>query len=251
MKTRRIAVWGLLTSLGLLVGAHTAFGQGGTTGGGGATGGGGSGSSGGGGNAQTIGISGVGSGGSASTSGSSTSVSAPPVRILATSSGNGSSTGIPSSSNPWVSWYGDPMSFGLPSKFLNGPPSKPGDTFGKALYTTTTTTNTAASPNNANQAAAGFNTAGIVRNPQYATVLSEDLPIVVHDSDTLLATVRGDIARASMLKSKDTIQVNIKGGTIILTGQVATERERNVVEGRVRWTPGVREVQNELKVVPR
>ena len=37
-------------------------------------------------------------------------------------------------------------------------------------------------------------------------------------------------------------------GVVVLTGQVENARERRLVEGMVRLTPGVLEVRNELQV---
>ena len=39
-------------------------------------------------------------------------------------------------------------------------------------------------------------------------------------------------------------------GVIVLVGQVASEREFRLIEGMARTTPGVRDVLNELKIVP-
>lgn len=203
------------------------------------------------------GISGLGSGSNIGTSagqGSNSSTSQA-LKIVTPSSGTGSSTGAPASSNILVSTYGDPYSMGLPSIYSKGPPSRTSDasvkvTFGAANYantgksaagqggsasTTTTSTN--------------YGTAvGVVRNPQYVTVLSDNVPLVVHKTSVLQSEVRDVIARSERLPSKNDIQVAVSGNTVILSGRVGSDRERLVAEGIAKMTPGVRDVLNQLQV---
>ncbi len=176
-------------------------------------------------------------------------VDPPKIQVQATSSGTGSATGVPSNSNPFVSSYGDALSMGLPSKFLTGSPAKPTATFGQGIYTkTTTTTGSAAASTTASQAH-GFSSTGTTRAPVYSTVLSDDLPLVVHKTSALQTSVQGIIDRSTYIKNKSGITVTVTGNTVDLTGQVTTERERRTIEGMVRMTPGVRDVRNALQVV--
>jgi hypothetical protein len=175
------------------------------------------------------------------------------IPVVTITSGTGSATSIPSNSNPFVSTYGDYLSRGNPSKYATtfGPLVKPTVTFGKGIYTTTATTTSAGAPSAATQAN-GFTTTGTIRNPQYTTVLSDEVPLVVHSAGALQSELRDVIDRSSFVKSKGTIQINVRGSTVHLVGQVATEKEYRLVEGMVRTTPGVagvRDVQNELKIV--
>jgi hypothetical protein len=191
--------------------------------------------------------------GTTSTSSSSTTSTTSPgivqTQVQSRTSGTGSATTNPSNSNPFVATYGDYMSLGQPSKYANsfGPLAKPTVTFGKGIYTTTatTTTNTPTTTTQAN----GFTTTGIVRNPQYTTVLSEELPPVIHKSDAILADVRSVIDRSTFVTNKNAIQVNVTGNIIELRGAVGTEKERRMVEGMVRMSPGVYDVQNKLTIV--
>jgi hypothetical protein len=195
-----------------------------------------------------------GGGGQSQTARSSTISSTQTTQIMAVSSGSGSATSVPSNSNALTPWFGDPYSMGLASKYIKGPPTNPTVTFGKGNYTSTTqgattqagggqatTTSTTAATNYGTQP-------GLVRNPQYVTVLTESVPPVVHQSGALFAEVRDVIDRSSRLQNKSAIQVNVNGDTVILSGQVASDRDRVLVESIVKMTPGVRNVDNQLQV---
>jgi hypothetical protein len=188
---------------------------------------------------------------SSSTSTSSTKPTVTAVTVQTITSGNGSATSIPSNSNPFVSTYGDYLSWGQPSKYATtfGPLAKPTVTFGKGIYTTTASTNSTAAASTTT-APTGFSTTGTVRNPQYTTALSEEIPLVFHQPAALLADVKDVIARSSKLQSKNGILVGVDGATILLTGQVSSDRERQLAEAMVSMTPGVRSVQNALVVAP-
>ena len=58
------------------------------------------------------------------------------------------------------------------------------------------------------------------------------------------ADARDAIARSSMLKNKDNINVGVNGTVVTLSGTVNSETERSVAEGMVRMTPGVGDVLN-------
>lgn len=237
MKSHRLLLLAFATSLLLALSPRVVLAQtaGGPTGGG-PTGGGPTGGS---------------PGGTGTPSTTTTIVTSVP--IVTPSSGNGSATGIPSNSNPFVSTYGDYLSRGKPSQYATtfGPQTKGTVTFGKGIYTTTATTTSAGAPSAATQAN-GFTTVGTVRNPQYITTISDEVPLVVHRAEAVQAELRDVIDRSSFVKSKRTIQINVSGNTVHLVGQVATEKEYRLVEGMIRTTPGVagvRDVLNELKIV--
>lgn len=192
---------------------------------------------------------GTGAGGSTTTT-SAQSLKAPAITIVSPSSGAGSATSIPSSTNPFVSSYGDALSMGLPSKFINGP-VKDTATFGKGIYTTTTAATSASAASTITNPANGFTLNGVIRNPQYVTALSSDIPIVVHNTAALQSDVKSTIDRSSFVKSQATVQINVvNDGVVVLSGLVRSGREAELIEGMVRTTPGVRGVQNDLKIAP-
>lgn len=222
---------GALTPAVVVAQTTTTTTGGGTTGGGGG-GGGGIGSGGG----------GIGSGAGIGTSG--TTVKAP-------TGSAGSTTSIPSSSNPFVRSYINPLSLGMPSVYANTTataPAKPAGSFGKGLYLTTTPSASAGGVGSATGNTASFSTIGIPRTPYYSTTLSDEIPFVNHSMPMLQANVKAVIERSSFLKQKENIQVAIDGNVVVLTGQVTSEKQRRLVEGMLRMTPGVREIQNDLIV---
>jgi hypothetical protein len=239
MKTRRLLLLALATSILFALSPRVVLAQtGGGPAGGGPAGGGPAGGA---------------PGGTGGPGGTTTTQTKTAVQVQTATSGNGSATSIPSNSNPFVSTYGDYLSWGNPNKYATtfGPLAKPTVTFGKGIYTTTATTTSSGAPSAATQAN-GFTTTGTVRNPQYITTISDEVPMVVHSAEALQSELRDVIDRSSFVKSKGTIQINVTGNTVYLVGQVATEKEYRLVEGMVRTTPGVggvRDVQNELKIV--
>ncbi|MBI3821800.1 MAG: BON domain-containing protein [Planctomycetes bacterium] len=238
MKTRLLATWGILSALGLLAAAGAARAQTTTP-------------------SSTTTTTAPTNFSQLQSSSTNTSTQAIQIKlkINASSSGNGLATGIPSTYDFNAPWYGDPLSMGLPSQWQKGPPSVPQGgpvtgskvTFGQGIYVPTTTATAAAASTAASQAN-GFTTVGIVRNPQYGTVLSDQIPLVVHTDNALHSTIKSALDRSTRIKSKAGVQVVVSGATVELRGQVASDTERLVIEGMVRMTPGVRDVLNELKV---
>jgi hypothetical protein len=205
--------------------------------------------------AQPGGQGGGGGGGGTSSGGATpantTVISTTSATIKTPTSGAGSATSTPSSSNPLVQTYGDPFSMGKPANYATtfGPPKADTVTFGKGIYSTTagavaSSASTVTNPGN------GFTENGIYRNPPYATVLSSDLPIVKHSASALHADVRSVLDRSSFIRNPATVQVSASEGIVLLTGQVTSDKERRLVEGMVRTTPGVRNVQNNLTIAP-
>ncbi len=187
---------------------------------------------------------------------SGTTSSSQNTQLQSSTIGAGSATSIPAVSNNIAPWYGDPLSMGLASKYVNGPVSpnssatRPSVTFGKANYASTTATGAGAAASAATNQTNGFTTVGTPRNPQYTTVLSEDVPLVVHKTDVLQSEIRDVINRSEKLKSKNAIQIAVTNGIVILSGQVGTDRERQVAEAIIGMRPGVRGVQNDLTIAP-
>jgi hypothetical protein len=239
MKNRRSALALFSACLVLAISPNLAMAQatsGGTTGG----------------NSSSGGSTGNGlSSGGLNTSSASTTSSSTVKSLTNSSSGSGSS--VPTSSNSFSTTYINPISLGLatnyyPSTGTFGSPSITTGTFGQPTYTATTTTNTGGASTTATSAT-GFSTVGTLRNPPFATVLSDDVALKTYAPSELYSSLRSIIDRSSMLKQKEAIRVGVSGGTVILTGQVGTERERRLAESMLRAEPGVREVQNQLQVV--
>ncbi len=59
------------------------------------------------------------------------------------------------------------------------------------------------------------------------------------------------LARTSGIAFKDGIQVTAEGATVVLRGTVSDEADWRAAEYALRFTPGIREVRNELVVSPR
>ncbi len=69
-------------------------------------------------------------------------------------------------------------------------------------------------------------------------------PIVTLAPESVRATIEGVLAR----HAADHIQIAMAEGRVILSGEVPSSAERVAAEGAVRSTPGVREVDNQLRV---
>jgi hypothetical protein len=139
---------------------------------------------------------------------------------------------------------------GQPANFATtfGPPKADTVTYAKGVYSTTAGT-VASSASTIVNPANGFTEYGVYRNPPYSTGLSSDLPMVKHSATSLQADVRSVIDRSNFLRNPGAVQVSASEGVVQLTGQVASEKERRLVEGMIRMEPGVRNVQNNLAVV--
>src|SRR5262245_19515023 len=118
--------------------------------------------------------------------------------------------------------------------------------FGQPLFATTTTTATTSTGGNTMAQGTGFTTIGTRKNPQYSTTLAYDVPLIKPVLN------RGELQRVVTLSPRLTagngIAVSVEGDTVVLRGEVGSDRERRVAEGIIRMTPGVRNVSNELRV---
>ncbi|MFO0966995.1 MAG: BON domain-containing protein [Gemmataceae bacterium] len=94
-----------------------------------------------------------------------------------------------------------------------------------------------------------FTTYGTYRNPSYITTLDESIPIVAHAAPELQRNLQTMLDNSAALRKLRGLDVAVDSGTVVLRGAVTSERERKLVEGMVRLTPGVRDVRNELSVV--
>ncbi len=178
------------------------------------------------------------------------------------SRGGNTTTTIPSSANPFQSTYANPMGIGLVDVTGKQVINK---NFGQPLYavysTQTTTTGTAIGGfgvaggfsavggfGNTGGVGYGFTTFGMGRTPVYAAVPGETMPIVVHSNPQLQATVVDVLQRNTTIKTAEPFRVKVQGSTVFLEGTVASAKDKRVVEGMIRLTPGVRDVVNNLEI---
>jgi hypothetical protein len=236
MKSQRFLAFAMAAGL-LIAMPHLVLAQGGGAGSGSGAGGGGQGGGG----------SGLGGGGSGSSGGLATGANIASVSTgigKAATSGAGSATSIPSDKNPFASTYVDYLSLGKSTNYsLTGSPAeyKGAGSFGKGIYTTTTTTSSSTGGSTSTKQAHGFNSL-VPRSPTYSTVLSDTVPLVVRGTPELQNSVQ------AVLRNRANVNFTVTGTTVELTGQVSSDRERRTIEGMVRMTPGVRNVQNALQV---
>jgi hypothetical protein len=168
--------------------------------------------------------------------------------------GTGASTQVPTSYNPWSTYYLNPMQPGLGSSLTGAQTSRTtntGGAFGQPLYSlqtaTTTTTPTGATASTQSQGS-GFSTAGMSRAPAYVTTLSPDFGATSPSGGQLRQQLLAVLDRSSALRGQGTINVIVKGSDVTLKGRVNKELLRGLAEGLVRMTPGVSDVHNELQV---
>lgn len=99
----------------------------------------------------------------------------------------------------------------------------------------------------------GFGTTGqsngtIVPLPrQIAYTATMRMPIPAVQAEPMRAELRGVLDRSSMIANPKGIEVLTNGPVVVLRGRVKDEDEAKTAEGIVRLTPGVKDVQNELK----
>jgi hypothetical protein len=173
---------------------------------------------------------------------------------IAATSGTPSATTIPSNANYLGSSFVNYFTLGQPQNYQNKfgaqniTPNITG-TFGKYIYVANPSTSTGGAAS-AQTMGVGFSTFPQPRAASYTTSFAESFPVIRPEIGQVQAEARDTIARSSMLKNKDSIQVAMNGPVVLLTGSVGSETERITAEGMVRMTPGVAEVQNNLVVDP-
>lgn len=180
--------------------------------------------------------------------------------------GASGATNIPSTSNPFSTYYSNPMYSGMPGTSLTGVQKTGG--FGKALYQASSTSSGGFSGTgriggfgggygNSSQGPVGGSSMGVSRgSAQYVTVLafpptSQPVTTTVPPTTAVLQpapALQAAVQRSTVLPSKDNIQVVSDGNAVVLRGTVADDHERQLAESMVRLQPGVRDVTNELVV---
>jgi hypothetical protein len=171
--------------------------------------------------------------------------------------GAGSTTGVPTTYNPFRTFYTNALQPGLGSSSastLGNSSASTAGNFGQPQFDTVTSTATGTST--AGQAltqgsgATGFSTLGMSKAPAYSTALSPDFPFAPTSSVKLGNAARAALERSSALQGQN-IQLQMNGPQAILRGRVSQDRMRRLAEGLVRLTPGVQDVVNELQVTGR
>jgi hypothetical protein len=168
---------------------------------------------------------------------------------LGTNQGALGSTSIPgfpgvSTGNFFLPYYGSPLYEGWPGNLGKGPGGWAVPLYQISPLGTFSGLSGLANINNSFGGALG-NT-GNVRRPAFVTQVA--FPVRRISSGQVQTELRDVIARSSALSQPADIQVNMEGQAVVLKGEVADDRERRVVEGMIRLTPGVHEVRNQLKV---
>jgi len=100
----------------------------------------------------------------------------------------------------------------------------------------------------------GFTTVGVKRTPQFATRPDENiLPRqgLAQVPLQMQADVRSALTETTVFPAGRNVSVAVNDQQqVVLTGTVASERDRMMAEGLVRLTPGVQFVRNEIVVLP-
>jgi len=189
---------------------------------------------------------GTGSSGSSMTSGGFTGTT-----TSTTGKGGGSSTAVPSQSNPLFSTYANPLNQGLLD--ITGKPTS-NKAFGQAsypLYSGSGTTGGGGAfgggTGSSSTTAFGYNTGGIVYPSNYITVAGDSLPPVVHAAPKLQAAVADVLSRSTVVRPNG-IKLQVDGSTVIIEGTVASAKDKRIIEGMIRMTPGVRSLVSNLEV---
>jgi hypothetical protein len=177
-----------------------------------------------------------------------------------------------SKANPFYYYYASPLAAGfgpninlVPQNslsFSSGGTSTGGSTlitgkgtFGAGMANITTGTTTTGKGGGGGGGSAnissGFNTIGVKRAPSYGVVADPDLLAPRNSFGTLpqlQQDLRASLQQSASLPSAKNLDVQLDNDTFVLTGTVATDRERRLAEGLVRMTPGVRNVRNNIQL---
>lgn len=157
-------------------------------------------------------------------------------------------TGIPAASNLYSKAFGNPYATAFTTGVVGTSMTTTAKPFGQATYTISNVANVAAGAANASaKSGSNFSTIGTRRAPSFITVMSPDMPRVTHKPAEMRAELVRSLEASTFLKDKK-VDVTVEGVVVTLKGEVGSERERAIVEGMVRMTPGVRDVRNELVV---
>ena len=163
----------------------------------------------------------------------------------------GSATTVPSKSNTFAGTYANPYAVGLTTMATGGKTTSTAKAFGQPLYATTTTTGGTGGMGGGIGAATtnGFTSVGQIKAPRYSTALAEDVPLAAFSYAKIETTARDTIARSTYFKNRHAIQVAVRDDVVVLTGQVASDKERRNAENLLSLTPGIRKIDNRLTVV--
>jgi hypothetical protein len=173
----------------------------------------------------------------------------------------GGISGIPSTSNPFYSTYGNPYAMGYQPSTGTGTAGTAARPFGQPVYQQATTGITGTGIGGvAGAYGAGTGTTapgGLVfatsypvrRAPTYSTVLDPvDFPRPRIAASRLRRDLQAILNQSSALRSSPNIRVSVVGGTVVLRGTAATARDRRLAEGLLRLEPGVGDVRNLIQV---
>jgi hypothetical protein len=174
--------------------------------------------------------------------------------------GGGSSTQVPTAANPFLSTYNNPLVIGMVDVTGKQTVNK---AFGQPMYATYSTSSStggttfgsgfgtlggAGGTTLGTNVIYGYNSFGMGRTVNYSAERGETVPVVVHPNPQLKATVTDLIQRSTAINPVEPITVNVSGNTVFLEGIVSSAREKRIVEGMIRMTPGVRDVVNNLVI---
>ena len=213
-------------------------------------------------------------GGSGASSGSGFSGGVQPIiggaGVTGISGGSGTNgpSSIISSSNPLGTSYANPLFSGRIGSQLSDAPGG----FGQVLYSVTSSTARSTGGRTGTTGATGIGgvpagragatggranvavsqgsttTAGLPRPNIRYTISLKNAPAVLMPPPELQAQLAAMLARSSAISRAANVAVAVEpGSTVILSGRVADEEERRLVEGMVRLTPGVRRIENRLE----
>ncbi len=229
--------------------------------GGGGTGGGGGGGTGGGVGGGGVGGGGVGGGGQGgpgsmsgtNTPGSTTNLGTPlggPTNTTTGRTGTGGVQSVPTVSNPFQTYYGNP----LVASYANSTGQKnQTKTFGQPRFATTTTPTTGNIGAASNRPAGmHFSTLGMRKNSTYVTELdTEIVPRITYPTPNVQADAAGVLQRSTFFKNGSNFQIAVDGqNQVRLSGQAGSERERGLAERMLRLSPSMRgrQIVNEITV---
>jgi hypothetical protein len=94
----------------------------------------------------------------------------------------------------------------------------------------------------------GYNTYGQGRTYNYVAVPGDTLPLVKHSSPKMQANLADVLQRSASFKALGPLNVSVNDSTVTVDGTVSSAKEKRIVEGMIRMTPGVRAVVNNLQV---
>ena len=89
------------------------------------------------------------------------------------------------------------------------------------------------------------------RTPLYAPRLAVGFGFTPRSGTELSSEMAARLSSTLSLGESSSIEVLVEGAKAILRGEVPSERDRRMAGLLVRFEPGVAQVQNELKVLPR